>query len=318
MSEKNKIILSIIIPVYNVEHYLKRCLDSLVGQLLKNMEVILIDDGSTDNSGMICDRYKEKYKSFIKVVHQQNAGLSSARNTGIEIACGEYLYFLDSDDFLYNKFIEIIYKHLIKHKYDIIEFKSYWLTEETDLHLKISENTYEKSRNELISEIVMGDIGCQIWLRVYKSTLFNNIRFPIGRSYEDIATYYKLADISKNNLFIDAQLHIYNILNVNSITKKVNVKSLSDMYTSTNEMCAELKANAYTYNINPIYLEYYKRKTYIYILLKLYRANLKKENLYKQIQVYLNNNKHYNYVKFRKYDVKRLFAYKMLSFFNKL
>ena len=102
--------ISIISPVYNVEDYLKDCVESILNQTYKNIELILIDDGSTDNSGKICDEYASK-DNRVKIVHKKNGGLSSARNAGLDIATGDYIFFVDSDDFLYkNSVIEKIIK----------------------------------------------------------------------------------------------------------------------------------------------------------------------------------------------------------------
>ena len=106
MSEK----ISIIIPVYNVEKYLRRCLNSIINQTYKDIEIILVDDGSTDNSGKICDEYKEKDNRIV-VIHKENGGLSDARNAGIDIAKGKYIGFIDSDDFADIRMYEIIYNN---------------------------------------------------------------------------------------------------------------------------------------------------------------------------------------------------------------
>lgn len=315
--DKEKLILSIVIPVYNVEQYLSRCLDSVLSQLKGDMEVIVVDDGSKDNSGKICDQYKLKYGSAINVIHQKNGGLSAARNTGIEYARGEYVYFLDSDDYISDKFIETVYIHLTKRKYDIIEFSSFWQTKNGDIKLKTSDAVFECSNIEMIDRLLQNEIGCQIWLRIYKNELFHDIRFPKGRNYEDIATYYQLLMASKLNLVIDSQIHVYNLINLNSITQKANLKNLSDMYTAVNDMHDNLQKVVIQNNMDAIYLEYYKRCTYIYILLKLYREGLKDNYIYKQISRYLNKNDHYNYIKFKNYGLKRLFAYKFLKMFHK-
>ena len=317
MSEDNKIILSIIIPVYNVELYLERCLDSVLCQVKENMEVILVDDGSKDNSGNICDKYKNRYGDRINVIHQSNAGLSAARNTGIENANGEYLYFLDSDDFLSENFIETVYMHLIKRKYDIIEFKAFWMTKEGDVHLKYTEKVYEKSNIDMILELIRTYSDCYIWLRIYNNRLFRNVRFPVGRQYEDIATYYKLLINSKKNLFVDSQLYIYNRLNLNSITRKVDMKNIGDRYISINEMCKALEAVVKQSNLDPIYIEYYKRRDYIYMLRTMHMAGFKDNDIYKQIFRYLNENNKYNYIKYKNYGLKTLFVYKLLKVFHR-
>ncbi len=318
MSEiaNNKIILSVIIPVYNVEKYLKRCLNSVLSQLSEDMEIIIIDDGSTDNSGKICEQYTKKYGSVINVIHQKNGGLSSARNTGIENARGEYLYFLDSDDYISSKFIQTVYGYLLPRKYDILEFDSFWQTKEGVITLKMNNTVHEYSGLELIDKLIQNEVGCQIWRRIYKSSLFEGIRFPVGRNYEDISVYYQLLIRSKVNLVIDSQLHIYNLLNVNSITQKANLKNLSDMYLAVNEMHDGLLPVVEENHFDKMYLEYYKRCIYIYILLKLHKSNLRDNEIYQQIRDYLSKNNQYDYIKYKNYGLKRLFAYQLLKMFH--
>ena len=110
--------ISVIIPVYNVEEYLERCIDSVIAQSYRDIEIILVDDGSVDSSGIICDKYKEK-DNRIKVVHQKNSGMSGARNTGLEYACGEYVYFLDSDDIIHPECLKIHLETLLKNNADM-------------------------------------------------------------------------------------------------------------------------------------------------------------------------------------------------------
>ena len=107
-------LISIIVPVYNVEKYVAECIESIIKQTYQNLEILLIDDGSTDNSGKICDKYAEKDKR-IKIIHKENGGVSSARNLGLDLAQGEYIAFIDSDDFVSNKYIESLYS-AIEHK----------------------------------------------------------------------------------------------------------------------------------------------------------------------------------------------------------
>ena len=115
---KNIDLISIIIPVYNVEQYLSRCIDSVINQTYKNLEIILIDDGSTDDSGEICDEYALK-DNRIKVMHKQNGGVSSARNEGLDISKGNYIGFIDSDDFIEKDMYEFLYDLLTKNNCDI-------------------------------------------------------------------------------------------------------------------------------------------------------------------------------------------------------
>ena len=111
--------ISIIIPIYNVEKYLEKCLDSILNQTYKNLEIILIDDGSTDNSPNICNSYCEKDKR-IKIIHKNNEGVSSARNKGIELSKGKYIVFIDSDDYVSNEHIEVLYDCIISNNVDLV------------------------------------------------------------------------------------------------------------------------------------------------------------------------------------------------------
>ena len=117
--KENNDLISVIVPVYNVESYLRKCLDSIVGQTYKKLEIILVDDGSTDGSGSICDEYaKEDHR--IKVIHKDNDGVSSARNIGIDNVEGKYILFVDADDIVNERYVEILYIELLKHKVDIV------------------------------------------------------------------------------------------------------------------------------------------------------------------------------------------------------
>ena len=184
MSEK----ISIIIPVYNVENYLKRCLESIVNQTYKNLEIILVDDGSTDNSGKICDEYKEKDKRII-VIHKENGGLSDARNAGIDIATGNYIGFIDSDDFADVRMYEILLNNLkstnsdisICNLYKFSNEKEIYKTEEIEkLTVYDRKNFFENMYNDLLVSVLA-------WNKLYKKEIFSDIRYPKGKIIEDAA-----------------------------------------------------------------------------------------------------------------------------------
>lgn len=120
MSNINTLV-SVIVPVYKVEKYLHRCIDSIINQTYKNLEIILVDDGSPDNCGKICDEYAEK-DNRIKVIHKSNGGLSSARNAGLDVANGDYVYFVDSDDYIDTKLVEDNLNLAIEHDADMVCF----------------------------------------------------------------------------------------------------------------------------------------------------------------------------------------------------
>ncbi len=146
--------ISVIIPVYNVENDIRFCLDSVLNQTYKNLQIILVDDGSTDSSGDICDEYKNK-DSRIQVIHKQNGGLSDARNKGLEIADGDYIAFLDSDDYIYKTFYEELYNLITKYDADISECNFLRINDYNETAHKLFENKNLEVTNE---EIVSSNI----------------------------------------------------------------------------------------------------------------------------------------------------------------
>ena len=189
--------ITCIIPVYKVENYLARCIESVLSQTYTDFELILVDDGSPDNSGKICDEYAKK-DSRIKVIHKVNEGVSVARNTGLDIAKGEYIYFLDSDDFISPDCFELLYKNLKENDADIsigglIEYE----TEEELQKSNTGENIvfYKGTAKDRLEHYFMGkpvskyELICNY---LYKKTLFGNVRFPAGTYYEDEYLNWKL------------------------------------------------------------------------------------------------------------------------------
>lgn len=143
LKRKNNPLVSIIVPIYNVEQYIMRCLKSLLSQTYENIEIILVDDGSTDNCGELCDIIHKKYPDKIIVVHKQNGGLSDARNIGLKIAKGSYIAFVDSDDFISNKMIEIMVSNLQKYNVDMVCVNFQEFSDDTlIISLKIMKNIY--------------------------------------------------------------------------------------------------------------------------------------------------------------------------------
>ena len=226
-----KDLISVIIPVYNVEKYLKKCLDSVINQTYKNLEIILVDDGSSDKSGLICDEYA-KLDKRIKVLHKKNGGLSSARNTGLDIAKGKYISFIDSDDFVSIYMYEIMYKEIIKNNRDIVIARHIYFKNKEPI-FKDNRNIYSISyynNKDAICELLKLDnrlIEDYAWCKLYKKSLFKTIRFPINRVYEDIGTTYKLLDKSKKIVKLNCYLYAY-YNNKYSITNINNIKSIND------------------------------------------------------------------------------------------
>lgn len=199
-------LVSIIIPVYNVEKYLKQCVESAINQTYKNLEIWLIDDGSKDSSGKICDEYK-KLDSRIKVIHKENGGLSSARNAALDLAKGKYLYFLDSDDLISLDLIET-YLNLIKeYDVDVVMGTSYEFYGNIDMNIDhIKQNTKpEKYSNVDALKLMLLDEKLHHAAAgpLFSADLYESIRFPVGMLYEDYATTYYVILKSKGILYID-------------------------------------------------------------------------------------------------------------------
>lgn len=203
-------LISIIIPIYNVEKYLRRCIDSVISQTYQNIEIILVDDGSPDKSGEICDEYKVLDKR-VKVIHKKNAGLSDARNAGIDIAKGKFLTFVDSDDWIECKYIEKLYQ-LIKIENCDISMCNFIKTSNVNIQINnFNIEIFKFSNIEALEQLsdkfyVQMVIACG---KLYKKELFDNIRFPVGRLHEDEFTTYKLIHKAEKIVFTTEPLLYY-------------------------------------------------------------------------------------------------------------
>jgi len=181
-----KDLVSVIVPVYNVEKYLKKCIDSILNSDYKNIEIILVDDGSKDLSGIICDDYKESYNN-IKVIHKKNGGLSSARNAGIEVSAGEYILFIDSDDYITEKFVGHLVDTMNKYDVDVVQGNYEKIDEkERSLYIpQIKNKSYHSKEDILEAFFIKENILVVAWGKLYKKDLFKNISFKEGRNHED-------------------------------------------------------------------------------------------------------------------------------------
>ncbi|OWV00769.1 glycosyltransferase family 2 protein [Fibrobacter sp. UWR2] len=209
-------LISVIVPVYNVERYLKVCVDSIIGQTYLNLEIILVDDGSPDKCPKICDEYAE-FDNRIVVIHQKNGGLSVARNAGIDIAKGEFLTFIDGDDFVAKNYIELLFNGLLKSDADISIASFCAFAEGNPLEkmydflpfVEMAKDECFKRYGSLKAELSMPFISaCN---KIYKKELFNTIRFPVGKLYEDAFITYKMIDNAKKIAFTPSKLYFYRI-----------------------------------------------------------------------------------------------------------
>ena len=201
--------VSVVVPVYNVEKYLNRCIDSILNQTFRDFELILVDDGSTDQSGRICDEYKEKDNRIV-VIHKTNGGLSDARNYGIDRAKGEYITFIDSDDWIKERYIEVLYNNAVKFKVDISAVnlhKEY--DDRSERSCDITEGVFD---GKAAMQFLYGDISIYLNVacaKLYKIDLFEDIRYPVGKLHEDGFTTYKLLYFSNTVYFSNEDLYSY-------------------------------------------------------------------------------------------------------------
>lgn len=206
-------LITVIVPVYKVEPYLQKCVDSIINQTYTNLEIILIDDGSPDRCPIICDEYAQK-DNRIKVIHQKNSGLAQVRNIGIDNAQGEYITFIDSDDFVTPNYVELLYKGLNKFNAEMSIASLYIYREDAKFEMPTeSDAFFEISKEKCIEQYtsIKTNPFISAWNKLYKRELFSSIRYPNGKLYEDAFTTYKLIDKAKKIVFTPSKLYFYRI-----------------------------------------------------------------------------------------------------------
>ena len=226
--------ISIIVPVYNVEKYLNKCVDSILNQTFKEFELILVDDGSPDNSGAICDQYAKK-DSRVKVIHKENGGLSSARNAGIEVAQGKYLGFIDSDDYIAEDMYEILYQNIKKYNADI---SSVELISVYNDRFKLKDYSPEikvLNQEQAMQVVLEGtDFYAYAWNKLYNRNLFNEIRFPKGKTFEDAFIIMKILKRANKVVISNVEKYFY-VKRQNSIMSSTFSKKTFDVIDAWEE-----------------------------------------------------------------------------------
>lgn len=220
--------VSVIVPIYNVEKYIKKCLDSLYNQTLKEIQIILVNDGSTDNSNIIAQEYAQKYKNKTIYLEEENRGLSAARNYGMKYATGEYITFLDSDDYIEKDTYEKMYKKATEEKADVVECD--FVREYPDYTKKDTGFKYN-NKNDMVAHL-----RTNVWNKLIKKELIlkNKIEFPIGLIYEDLEFTCKLIPYIKKISYIN-EIGVHYIKREDSISKIKNEKIL-DIYQVLNNI----------------------------------------------------------------------------------
>lgn len=222
--------VSIIIPIYNAEKYLKRCLDSVVNQTFKSLEIILINDGSTDNSLRIMNEYKGNYNN-IEIINQQNAGQGEARNNGISIATGEYITFADADDWLSENYVQVLYDAIKKNNSDISVCNMIMVMSRTLREIKsMNFPQRELKGDEAVRDLLQDkELKSYPWGKLYKKSIFleNNIIFPARMFYEDLAVIFQAFYYSSKVSLVNEYCYYY-FQSEDSSTRAPNPKTIHD------------------------------------------------------------------------------------------
>lgn len=223
-------LISVIVPVYNVEKYLERCLLSIIRQTYTDLEIILVDDGSTDKSGRICEMYAKTDKR-IRVIHQKNQGLSAARNRGLDVCTGKIISFIDSDDFIYERFYERLMTLMYENNAEIVQCD--WIRGKGD---KIKRTTQGEIKIysgvecylNYFTEKAIPYIECPT-NKIYRKELFEGTRFVLGRTHEDLAIMHYIFEKAKRVVYINEKMYYY-YMSTNSILRgNFSVNKLSSV-----------------------------------------------------------------------------------------
>lgn len=241
-------LISVIVPIYNVESYLNKCVESIVNQTYTNLEIILVDDGSPDNCPIMCDEWAKK-DNRIKVIHKENGGLSSARNAGLDIAKGAFIAFVDSDDYVEAHYIEILLKKLLQYNVDLVccSINNIYENKMENFKLKPVDKDLVISGSSILPEFYRHYTTALMvaWNKLYKRELFDNLRYTAGRIYEDGAIVLHLLSKCKQVAIIPDVLYNY-LRRENSIMGTgISLAKAKSMDANFNEHMEFLIANDY-------------------------------------------------------------------------
>jgi len=256
--------ISIIVPVYNVAEYLEKSLESLVNQTFDDYEIILVNDGSNDSSLDILNKYAEKYPEKIVVINKKNGGQASARNLGIEKARGEYVIFVDSDDYIDADTLKITYNQVVKTGADIVCFKNYEVFDDKIIDSRVKE----LNASNAIKKYILNQVGPCFKLIKKDIIIQNKLYFPKLKAYEDIAVMPAYGLFAKKITFIDDKLYYYLMRQGSTMNQTVYSEKLEHIFPSLNNLLDIFKSNDSLEN-------YYSELEFIYIQHLLHGAALR-------------------------------------------
>lgn len=217
--------ISVVIPVYNVERYIRQCLESVINQTYRNLQIIIVDDGSTDKSGEICDEYAAR-DDRVTVIHQENAGAGAAKNTGLDMASGEYLAIIDSDDYIEENMYEIMLQRLKDNNADVVQclFDNVFVNAKVSRSFSFNYNSNRiiKSKNYLY-EMLYDWKYAVFWNKLFRKSLLQDVRFPVGRKIDDEFFTYKLICNAKKIININDCLYHYRMRKSSVMNDNCNI-----------------------------------------------------------------------------------------------
>lgn len=239
--KKTDELVSVIVPVYNIEKCIGKCIESIIDQTYQNLEIILVDDGSTDKSGQICDDY-QKRDVRIQVIHKQNEGLSDARNSGLEICKGKYIGFVDGDDWIANDMYEFLLQTLTKYEADVAVCGHYIEGDDGVYDFENAEGSIKiyNSREAVCAVVRDQEIHSYAWDKLYKRELFDGIRYPSGRYVQDIFTTYKVF-MNAKKIVCNNQPKYYYYQRIDSIQRTRGSKLNWDQFSVYRESLSVLE-----------------------------------------------------------------------------
>jgi glycosyltransferase involved in cell wall biosynthesis len=236
--------ISIIVPIYNVELYLNKCVDSILAQTFTNFELILVNDGSPDKCGEICEYYKE-LDPRVTVIHKDNGGLSDARNFGIDIARGNYIGFVDSDDWIEPDMYEALHGLITAHNADIAVCGHYEVQDGEYVDKEFSHEVNVYNNGEAFSKLLEDtEIKNLAWDKLYRAELFANVRYPVGRYFEDMFATYQLFIQAERIVSLNSPKYLY-LRRGDSITGKMNNTKYYDRICAWQELYETIKFKNY-------------------------------------------------------------------------
>lgn len=276
-------IISVIVPVYKVEEYLEECIESLVNQTMQEVEIILVDDGSPDRCGAICDFYAQKY-SNIKVIHQSNGGLSFARNQGLRIAKGEYISFVDSDDYVKVNMLETLYNACMTNHTKMSACNFFRVIGDTVQYEMETNSICKFSSEDFLKKIISTEnrIGVVVWNKLFHRSLLGKKPFPEGKLYEDLGSTYKMIIAAGEISFVDSGLYFYRKFRRGAITTNAYSNREFDKKEFADEMADFMRKNVP--NIYAETLIYKLEKIYLSIMNNMVLSNVYDPQMYRMIK----------------------------------